>query len=311
MARTQSKKKRAALRLERGPKRRMLDQQRFPFMELPEGILRHVATILHEPSEILNLALTCQGLRNVSEGVARTFIDGATDEERSNLPQVNLPTTRDLIVPGRSRSFASWGLISKYQQILKHRESLKFDQIVGGAEYSDPNDMSRIAVNGEGFGVSNRIMRSGVHRATFEFSGQGGVYVHVGIARPMDYKRIALCGNQYEGPADRCVLEKYPSTWRDEDSINDVQFSNYHELLLYKGLEENYDWNRDSPESVRFGINDRIELLLNLDAGTLSMLRNRIYVGELCSGLEGEFVWVDCYDDQESSGHSLKISDWE
>eukprot|EP00578_Thalassiosira_sp_NH16_P013124 CAMPEP_0181124102 /NCGR_PEP_ID=MMETSP1071-20121207/26283_1 /TAXON_ID=35127 /ORGANISM="Thalassiosira sp., Strain NH16" /LENGTH=171 /DNA_ID=CAMNT_0023209347 /DNA_START=176 /DNA_END=687 /DNA_ORIENTATION=+ len=171
MARTQSKKKRAALRLERGPKRRMLDQQRFPFMELPEGILRHVATILHEPSEILNLALTCQGLRNVSEGVARTFIDGATDEERSNLPQVNLPTTRDLIVPGRSRSFASWGLISKYQQILKHRESLKFDQIVGGAEYSDPNDMSRIAVNGEGFGVSNRIMRSGVHRATFEFSG--------------------------------------------------------------------------------------------------------------------------------------------
>ena len=158
-----------------------------PMMDLPDGILGQIVTILHEPREILNLALTCQRLRNICEGVARAFIDGATDEERSNLPQVNLPTTRDLSSPGRSSSFATWGLISKYQQILKHQEGLKFDQIAGVVEYSYPNHMSKITnPYGTGFGASNRIMRSGVHRATFEFSGHGGV--RLGIARPMDYK---------------------------------------------------------------------------------------------------------------------------
>jgi len=86
----------------------------FPMMELPDGIMGQIVTILHEPREILNLALTCQRLRNICEGVARAFIDGATDKERSNLPQVKLPTTHDMRSPGRSSSFGNWGLISKY-----------------------------------------------------------------------------------------------------------------------------------------------------------------------------------------------------
>ena len=195
-----------------------------PILELPDGVLGHIATISHEPSEILNLALTCQGLQNICEGVARAAIDGATEEEWNNLPQVNLPTTRDLRSPGRSCSFGNWGLISKYQQILKHREGLKFDQIVGCVEYSDSNDMSKITCpyfsNYSGFGVSNRIMRSGVHRATFKFSGQG--MVDLGIARPMDYKRIALYGYQYTYPSAEPVTEKYPGAWRDEATTNAV-----------------------------------------------------------------------------------------
>mmetsp|Transcript_9756 Transcript_9756/g.23871 ORF Transcript_9756/g.23871 Transcript_9756/m.23871 type:complete len:288 (+) Transcript_9756:193-1056(+) len=279
----------------------------FPMMELPDGIMGQIVTILHEPREILNLALTCQRLGNICEGVARAFIDGATDKERSNLPQINLPTTHDLRSPYRSSSFGNWGLISKYQQILKHRESLKFDQIVGGAEYSDPNDMSRIAVNGEGFGVSNRIMRSGVHRATFEFSGQGGVYVHVGIARPMDYQRIALHGYQYTYPSSEPVRKKYPSAWRDEVIINIVQHSSSGNTWLYKGLEAiTINENVDFP----FSNGDRIGLVLNLDAGTLSMHKNGIYVGELCSGLEGEYLWVGCIVGVPQCTN-ISISDWE
>eukprot|EP00578_Thalassiosira_sp_NH16_P011582 CAMPEP_0181121312 /NCGR_PEP_ID=MMETSP1071-20121207/24668_1 /TAXON_ID=35127 /ORGANISM="Thalassiosira sp., Strain NH16" /LENGTH=294 /DNA_ID=CAMNT_0023206117 /DNA_START=176 /DNA_END=1057 /DNA_ORIENTATION=+ len=290
-----SKKKRAALRRERGPKRRMMDQQEgngFPIMELPGGVLGHVVTILHEPSDILNLALTCHGLRVICEGVARTFIDGATDEKRNNLPQVNLPTTCDLNSPGRSSSFASWGFFSKYQQILKHQEGLTFDQLVGDVEYSDPNDKSKITSSGErGFGVSNRIMRSGVHRATFEFSGEGmsgrGA-IFIGIARPMDYQRIALHGYQYTYPSSEPVRKKYPSAWRDEVIINIVQHSSSGNTWLYKGLEAiTINENVDFP----FSNGDRIGLVLNLDAGTLSMHKNGIYVGELCSGLEGEYLW--------------------
>lgn len=263
-------------------------------MELPKGVLGHIATILHEPSEILNLALTCRALRNVCEGVVRAAIDGATDEERSNLPQVNLPAAHDLKSRHRSSSFRNWGLISKYQQILKHREGLKFDQIVGGVKYSDSNDTSGITISGgRGFGVSNRIMRSGVHRATFNISDRGTV--EVGIVRPMDYKRIALHSYQYTYPSAELVTEKYPSAWRDEDeiSINGLLLHSLGYTCLYKGLKA-------TPTSIcekvglRFDTDDEIGLVLNLDAGTLSMHKNGICVGELCSGLEGEYLWVGC-----------------
>ena len=295
-----------------------------PIMELPNGVLRHVATILHEPSEILNLALTCQGLRVICEGVARAVIDGATDEERSNLPQVNLPTTRDLSSPDRSHSFRNWGLISKYQQIFKHREGLKFDQVVGGVKYSDPNDMSKIIFSeGSGFGASNRIMRSGVHRATFELSGNGMAWL--GIVRPMDYKRIALYNNRciapegqrvtglrhrhrIDTPTDVPVLKKYPMAWGDEVNTNAVLLSYSGHKILYKGLERTCD-----RRNIRlcFDINDKIGLVLDLDTGTLSVSKNGSYVGELCSGLEGEYVWVGCISSGVNQFTSMGISDSE
>mmetsp|Transcript_32514 Transcript_32514/g.78705 ORF Transcript_32514/g.78705 Transcript_32514/m.78705 type:complete len:106 (-) Transcript_32514:141-458(-) len=65
-------------------------------------------------------------------------------------------------------------------------------------------------------------------------------------------------------------------------------------------------WRRDE----RFGINDKIGLVLNLDAGTLWMFKNGIYRGELCSGLEGEYLWVCCLF-VRCNGGDIRIADWE
>mmetsp|Transcript_35854 Transcript_35854/g.64573 ORF Transcript_35854/g.64573 Transcript_35854/m.64573 type:complete len:125 (-) Transcript_35854:223-597(-) len=95
-------------------------------LALPDEVLKRIASQLHDPNQLLTLALTCKHLQTVVEGVAHAFIDGATDEERNNLPQVNLPMTNSEEWVGRN-----WGVITKYQLILKHRESLRFDQIFG------------------------------------------------------------------------------------------------------------------------------------------------------------------------------------
>jgi len=155
-------------------------------------------------------------------------------------------------------------------------------------------------------------MRSGVHRASFEFrSGRPArpwVGVQLGIVRPMNYKLIYWSGNRYgDYPTSKQVTEKYPSPWRDEVNINAVLLSQYGGVDLCKGLEETY-----TPQNVRlqFDVNDRIGLVLNLDAGTLSMHKNGIYVGELCSGLEGEYLWVGCIVGVPQCTN-ISISDWE
>ena len=127
----------------------------------------------------------------------------------------------------------------------------------------------------------------------------------------MDYKGISLHSNLHGYPADQLVMEKYPSKWRNEDNINALLLSSLGDTWECRGLERTNTWNENT--GLRCGVNDKIVLLLNLDAGTLSMHKNGIYVGELCSGLEGEYLWVGCYDDIVGGSQctSISISDWE
>ena len=109
-------------------------------------------------------------------------------------------------------------------------------------------------------------------------------------------------------PPHDSVKEKYPSAWRDEISINVVLHSRFGQTYLSRGIEPiTFTPNRN--DGLRFGMNDKIGLVLNLDYGTLSMYKNEIYVGKLCSGLEGEYLWVGCI----SGGYqtSISISDTE
>jgi len=153
-------------------------------------------------------------------------------------------------------------------------------------------------------------MRSGVHRASFTFSSAEYWWdkpVMLGIVRPMNYERIDRCGNQYSYPTVEQVIQKFPSPWRDEVNSNAFLLCQYGQAYLCKGLEERYIRRKDE---LCFDLNDRIGLVLNLDAGTLSMHKNGTYVGELCSGLEGEYLWVCCLF-VRCNGGDIRIADWE
>ena len=45
-------------------------------------------------------------------------------------------------------------------------------------------------------GLINSTMRSGVHKAIFEFGGVNALSAAIGIARPMDYNNKTLYQNQ-------------------------------------------------------------------------------------------------------------------
>ena len=90
-------------------------------VELPVDVLKHIALLFNDPATLLKLALTCKHLQWAVEGAAQAFIDAdATDEERNNLPRVDLPTA-DV---GGERASRRWGVIAKYKLILNHREPL-------------------------------------------------------------------------------------------------------------------------------------------------------------------------------------------
>ncbi len=63
-------------------------------LAFPDEVLERVASHLCAPAQLLTLGLTCKQLLTVSKAVAQRFIDvEATDDERNNLPQVDLLTT--------------------------------------------------------------------------------------------------------------------------------------------------------------------------------------------------------------------------
>ena len=83
-------------------------------VELPVDVLKHIALLFHDPAALLKLQWAV-------ESAAQAFIDAdATDEERTNLPRVDLPTA-DV---GGERASRRWGVIAKYKLILNHREPL-------------------------------------------------------------------------------------------------------------------------------------------------------------------------------------------
>ena len=100
-------------------------------LAFPDGILECVASHF-DPNQLLILALTCKRLQTLVEGVAQTFINDATEEERNNLPQVELPIVGIQEWVGRR-----WGVIVNYKLILAQRATLHFDQLIGDVDHPE------------------------------------------------------------------------------------------------------------------------------------------------------------------------------
>ena len=241
------------------------------------------------------------------EGVAQTFINDATEEERNNLPQVELPILGIQEWVGRH-----WGVIVNYKLILAQRATLRFDQFVGNVDQVEGDKSKLISTHlfdiQYGFGTSNHIMRSGVHKVKFEYGGvfnvdDGGLMI--GIMRPMDYYNKSLYDSLDDiSLADNGIVAKYPHVWHNEDKINVVQWYSDGDVVLRKGQHTKVD----GFYSDEFYSTDRVGFILDMNNGTLALYKNGNCVGQVISGLDGEYVW---YARSLGGRGEIRICEWD
>lgn len=268
---------------------------------LPDDVLKRVASLIHDPKALLNLALACKHLQRAVEGFTQAFIDGdATDEERNNLPRVDLQT----MDAGGEWTSRRWGVIAKYKLILNHRDPLRFDQIIGVLRHAE-DDKSKVVLasppsfgvsEGHGFCASNRVMMSGSHRATFELSSSGRFVASIGITRPVDY-----CHTNAD------MVLKFPPAWHDESKTNSVEWHSIGTVFLCKGQQSEV---LHRVTSIKFDGSNAVGLLLDMGNGTLTLYKNGNSVGTVVAGLAGEYVvWVAAIKSWGSSA-SIRICEW-
>ena len=198
---------------------------------------------------------------------------------------------------------------------------LVFDQFIGtGLEYVH-NDVTYIRAkekeNGSTLATAicqKNIMKSGKHRVQFtaifpEQIGSSGLALKVGIIRPIIHQEgywlqkngrlqrfdptgretcqvyLDYCKEQYRNKG------RYRNLVDDKEddshcSFVDVKDGSHHNCLHYTTAPDNYD------TTFAFGNGARLNFLLDLDEGTLSLYKGRQRMEVLQRGLCGEYCWA-------------------
>ena len=249
--------------------------------------------------DLVNLSLTCRrfGSKNVDTGsslmedTARQIICNATEDERDNLPKLANQTHIEL-----------------YSELEKYRGPRVFDQLIGkNISYKD-GDKSFIKYGGvdtysddSNTAICNHVMRSGKHYATFTYVQDGGDCMRVGIIRPIrnwDQKGLDMFDPILDDEIYPQVNElrqelrgERTERWGDSNvhycgvmsEVKTIWFSDFVN-------EQCESWDR---QGYGFSTGDKLGVLLDLDAGTLTVYKNgRRLEGIMKSGLTGEYCWV-------------------
>lgn len=252
--------------------------------------------------DLANLSLTCrrfgstqniegsqqQEEMSLMEGITRDIINSTqTEEERGALPRKN----------GQS-------YIELYSELERLRAPRIFDQLIGRA-IQDPicsvgNDGSCIMLLGNkkqnNTAISSHVMMAGRHYASFTNEGADG-YMRIGVTRPLkDVNTNSLPSFDPIGRGYSTLLrDMFPDralNWGNGNinycavmagsGINNWHYSdwqNVHECLQWQTREQ-------------FGKGDKIGLLLDLNEGTLKVIRDGRTIGEPKQGLTGDYCWV-------------------
>ena len=139
-------------------------------------------------------------------------------------------------------------------------------------------------------------MRAGKHWVTFKSEEPNDLEQFVGVTRPLsDWDNLSFLGSN--------ILEERTDRWKGQ--------VDYCEIYLWRGRCDWYSWStygwrgeinagfycqrqfeewegRDNYDFSRGTLN----MLLDLDRGTLSIYQNGQRVGIVKDGLEGEYCWV-------------------
>lgn len=195
-----------------------------------------------------------------------------------------------------------------------------FDRTLGDNEINRYKNEVSSCSKGFSCAISNAAMSKGKHYVEFQRSGHQYNRVHVGIMRPglkLDGYESKLYGQGFSPIFDNyeqllkaksltwgggnvhavmCLLEpgNKSGTWSDGSSAFDTK-KNQREYEPDWGF-----WEHCPRERVTLG------LLLDLDAGSLSVYENGKHLGVLKSGLTGEYCWVVTIVDIED-GTTVRI----
>jgi len=293
-------------------------------VDLPKSILLsfdedNLASTLSflEPQDFAQLASTCKhfGVKTHQIGdepvslmkkIAYKLYEGASPWEKEVLPTCGV---------GDSPFFS-------YNELIKLRKPLKFDQLFGRDIQCTIGDKSTVrpisspgrmkiaqsTARGRSFpaftAVSDHVMRAGKHYVTFTCSGLDSNIdqpLWFGIVRPLS--RITPTGRMFT-PFDGSVVNRLRALkcpeWGD---------SNIH-ACIYRATDghcQSTDWgfndNEDNIPNVTnvawdwegmqtFEGCGKIGLLLDYDDGTLTMYKDDIKLGVMKEGLSGTYCWM-------------------
>ena len=247
--------------------------------------------------DLVNLSLTCRrfgsskvdGL-SLAETTARQIICNAKEDERNALPKL-----------------ADQTYIEVYSELEQLRAPRIFDQLIGKEISYVDDDKSLVECSTQytsSTAICDHVMRAGKHYVTFTIMEVSSM-IHLGIVRPLpnwDQKGLDRfdpysCNQNY-------------SELRSERTDRWGHSNIHHCSLVSYGRYCWSDWERryevdhwDAREEASFGIDEEVGMLLDLEAGTLSIYKEGRRVCMLKDGLSGEYCWaVSLWEDGERVG---------
>ncbi|EJK50270.1 hypothetical protein THAOC_30788 [Thalassiosira oceanica] len=231
----------------------------------------------------------------VERAACRAFMVSASQEEAAKLPK-----------------YADESHLELLRQLEIGRAEMGFDLLIGDSiQYEDPLTTSRVrSVHPESIAVCRRnVMRAGKHFVQFS---QKTSCFDVGVIRPIDRRQFGSCISR---------IVPMPAGGTD---LSSEEIAHMHVTLMsaksdrWKGTvhcasyfhltseAEWTDWEthgrkvmENSQDFDRFG--HIFGLLLDLDAGTLSLFANGNNIGLIKDGLAGEYCWFVCSWSDEGS----------
>ena len=291
---------------------------------LDNDIVIRFASYLHS-QDLVNLSLTCRrfGSSNTDslslmEDTAYQIICNAKEHEKEALPKL-----------------ANQTYIELYSELEKYREPRVFDQLIGEDLCYIDNDKSHIINNRSGEpGVdyitlrsstaicSQNVMRAGKHYATFTISDYPDDHIRIGVIRPLPnlwwtesfdpmLKEVSFDEKDY----DYCHynrLQRTRTERRGDSKVNYCALDVVDPELLFvstrSGLNRccwsDFDETNTYELEVTEECSYKIGMLLDLEAGTLTVYNNGCKTGVIKDGLSGEYCWCASI---WSNGDSVRI----
>jgi len=250
--------------------------------------------------DVLNLALTCKrfGVSNtkgeelslIEESAQQAVQDIATEEELETLPYYNGENS-----------------LANYHYLQFMRGPLTFDQLIGGAEYENGENKSCVIhctqannYNGWETAISNNILRTGKHYASFKLSCTSTKYSigsFIGIMRPGQVNQnIRIRSNPFWKPFYQNFTERLDNgEYDNENSVKCCVFSSHTGNCISStwpanGLRSQIVDEWEGMEAASLG--DEIGMLLDLDDNTLTAYKNGRKLGEMKRGVSGPYCWM-------------------
>ena len=257
------------------------------------SLVAQIASFVGTARELLNLALTCKSFGGLPSGWA---LDWSLAEEVAREAVYSGQNDTEgvhVTLPRRVVGTTTWLAV-----LHESEEPLKFDTLWGnGIEHQDRRKTSVIGkyhLSSTAI-ASNYVMQSGIHYAEFHITGSALVTL-VGIVRPLN-----LSPDRYASSHFNFFMRKFFGYFLA--ARTDTWGSGNVHSCLYATSSGNMSWTNwdDSTESQLewegmevCESGDTVGMLLNLDAGTLSVYKNNRFLGVMKDGLDGSYCWIVC-----------------